>query len=325
MRRLLPALVMMTVASSSAAFDLQGHRGARGLAPENTIEAFTTALGVGVTTLEFDLGMTRDGILVVHHDEWLNPSTTRDASGQFLSQRGSAIHALTLDELKRYDVGRLKPGTPYAARFSTQRPVDGARIPALTEVFDLVRRAGAEHVRFNIETKITPHSGADVPPPEVFAEAVAGAIRAAGLTARAAVQSFDWRTLATLRRIAPEIERVCLTSELPEEDTIQRGKPGPSPWTAGLDIDDHGGSVPRLVAAANCSIWSPYFRELNAESLAEAKAIGLKVIPWTVNERADMERLIALGVDGIISDYPDRLRAVMADKGMPLPAQVQTR
>ena len=323
MRRWLAALVVMTVGSSqAAAFDLQGHRGARGLAPENTIEAFTTALGIGVTTLEFDLGMTKDGVLVVHHDEWLNPNTTRDANGQFLSQRGPAIHALTLEEMQRYDVGRLKPGTAYTARFPEQRPVDGARIPKLTDVFDLVRRAGADHIRFNIETKITPASGADVPPPEVFADAVAGAIRAAGLPDRATVQSFDWRTLAILARVAPEIERVCLTTEQPGDDTIQRGKPGPSPWTAGLDIDDHGGSVPRLVTAANCTVWSPYYREVTREALAEARAFGLRVIPWTINERADMEQLIALGVDGIISDYPDRLRAVMADKGMPVPPPV---
>src|SRR5262245_25860860 len=128
MRALLGTLAMIVVANSSAfAFDLQGHRGARGLAPENTIAAFTTALPIGVTTLEFDLGMTKDGVLVVHHDEWLNPDTTRDAEGNFLSRRGPAIHSLTLDEVKRYDVGRLKPGTAYAARFGGQRPVDGAR------------------------------------------------------------------------------------------------------------------------------------------------------------------------------------------------------
>jgi glycerophosphoryl diester phosphodiesterase len=326
MTRLCHALIVMTLASSSAmAFDLQGHRGARGLAPENTIAAFTTALGLGVTTLEFDLAMTRDGVLVVHHDEWLNPNITRDANGNFLTERGPALHSLTLDQVKRYDVGRLKPGTPYAARFAGQRPVDGARIPTLAEVFDLVRRAGADHIRFNIETKITPSSGSAVPAPEIFADGVARAIRAAGVTERAAVQSFDWRTLLILRGIAPEIERVCLTTEQPGGDTIQRGRPGPSPWTAGLDVDDHGGSVPRLVAAAGCSVWSPTFRDLTAASVAEAKTLGLKVIPWTVNERADMERLIGLGVDGIITDYPDRLRAAMAARQMPLPAPVAVR
>jgi glycerophosphoryl diester phosphodiesterase len=122
-----------------------------------------------------------------------------------------------------------------------------------------------------------------------------------------------------LRRIAPGIERVCLTAEALNFDTIRRGEPGPSPWTAGLDIADFAGSVPRLVAAAGCAVWSPLYRNAKPDDIAAAKALGLRVIPWTVNERADMERLIALGVDGLITDYPDRLRAVMAAKEIPLP------
>jgi glycerophosphoryl diester phosphodiesterase len=147
-------------------------------------------------------------------------------------------------------------------------------------------------------------------------------VREGELTARASIQSFDWRTLAILRRIAPEIERVCLTIDGGDGDTLQRGKPGPSPWTAGLDIDDFAGSAPRLVVAAGCSVWSPNYRNLTAPSLAEAKALGLKVIPWTVNERADMERVLRMGVAGIITDYPNRLRAVMAENDIPLPPPV---
>jgi glycerophosphoryl diester phosphodiesterase len=203
--------------------------------------------------------------------------------------------------------------------------MDGVRIPTLAEVFDLVQRSGADHVRFNIETKLTPTSGADTPDPETFAGALAAAIREAGLTARATVQSFDWRTLVVMRRIAPEIERVCLTMDGGSGDTLQRGRPGASPWTAGFDIDDFGGSTPRLVSAAGCAVWSPVFREVTPEALAEARSLGLKVIPWTVNERAEMARLIALGVDGLITDYPDRLREVMAEKDMPLPPAVAVR
>jgi glycerophosphoryl diester phosphodiesterase len=128
-----------------------------------------------------------------------------------------------------------------------------------------------------------------------------------------------------MRRIAPEIERVCLTQDGGPGDTLQRGKPGPSPWTAGLDIDDVGGSTPRLVAAAGCAVWSPFFRDLTPEAMAEAKSLGVKIIPWTVNERSDMARLIGLGVDGIISDYPNRLREAMAEKDMPLPPAVAAR
>ena len=314
---------LLLLAAPVQAFDLQGHRGARGLAPENTLAAFETALAVGLSTLELDLAMTRDDVLVVSHNRRLNPDHTRGPDGKFLETEGPAIRSLTLAELQRYDVGRLKPGTAYAADFPEQRAIDGTRIPALTELFDMVKRLGADHVRFNIETKVTPSSGAETPDPDTFAAALAKAVREAGLTVRVSLQSFDWRTLAAMRSIAPEIERVCLTVEALNFDSVRRGEPGPSPWLAGLDVDDFGGSVPRLVAAAGCAVWSPLYRNARPDDVAAAKALGLKVIPWTVNERSDMERLIALGVDGIITDYPDRLRAVMAEKNMPLPPQVR--
>ena len=310
---------LLLLAAPVQAFDLQGHRGARGLAPENTLAAFETALAVGLSTLELDLAMTRDDVLVVSHNRRLNPDHTRGPDGKFLETEGPAIRSLTLAELQRYDVGRLKPGTAYAANFPEQRAIDGTRIPALTELFDMVKRLGADHVRFNIETKVTPSSGAETPDPDTFAAALAKAVREAGLTVRVSLQSFDWRTLAAMRSIAPEIERVCLTVEALNFDSVRRGEPGPSPWLAGLDVDDFGGSVPRLVAAAGCAVWSPLYRNARPDDVAAAKALGLKVIPWTVNERSDMERLIALGVDGIITDYPDRLRAVMAEKNIPLP------
>ena len=325
MRWLVSTALLLGLVTPAHAFDLQGHRGARGLAPENTLAAFDTALGIGVTTLELDIAMTKDGVLVVSHNRRLNPDHTRGPDGKFLEAEGPAIRSLTLAEVRQHDVGRLKPGTPYAADFAQQRAVDGARIPLLAEVFALAVERQVTHVRFNIETKITPTSGAETPDPEAFAAALAKAIRDAGLVTRASIQSFDWRTLAAMKRIAPEIERVCLTAEALTLDTIRRGEPGPSPWTAGLDVDDFGGSVPRLVAAAGCQTWSPLYRNAKPDDIAAAKALGLKVIPWTVNERADMERLIALGVDGLITDYPDRLRAVMAGKEMPLPPQAAAR
>jgi glycerophosphoryl diester phosphodiesterase len=324
MRRILLAFLLLA-ALPAHAFDLQGHRGARGLAPENTLEGFALALSIGVTTLELDLAMTRDDVLVVSHDRRLNPDHTRGPDGWFLDAQGPAIRSLTLAEVQRYDVGRLKPRSNYASTFPEQKAADGARIPALAEVFDLVKRTGADHVRFNIETKITPTSGAETPDPDIFAAALARAIREAGLTSRATIQSFDWRTLKAMQRIAPEIARVCLTAEALNFDTVERGEAGPSPWLAGLDIDDFSGSVPRLVQAAGCAVWSPLHRNARADDVKAAQALGLKVIPWTVNERADMEKLIAMGVDGIITDYPDRLRAVMAEKNLALPPQVRAQ
>jgi glycerophosphoryl diester phosphodiesterase len=302
----------------AGAFDLQGHRGARGLAPENTLAAFRKALEIGVSTLELDLAMTRDGVLVVSHDPVLNPDVVRGPDGRWLAQPGPAIRTLTLAELRQYDVGRLDPRSRYAQQWPQQGSVDGERIPTLTEVVALARSSGRS-VRLNAETKVRPDRPADAPPPEVFAKAVVDFWRAERLEAVATVQSFDWRTLREIRRIAPEIRTVCLTIQQQGFDNVQRGRPGPSPWTAGLDVDDVEGSVPRLVERAGCAVWSPFFREVGPEIVREAAALGMEVIPWTVNDPADMARLIEAGVHGIITDYPDRLRQVMADRKLPLP------
>ena len=305
-------------ARSAGAFDLQGHRGARGLAPENTLAGFRKALEIGVSTLELDLAMTRDGVLVVSHDPTLNPDVVRGPDGRWLAAPGPAINTLPLAEVKRYDVGRLNPLSSYAKQLPQQVPADGERIPTLTEVISLARSSGKD-VRFNIETKLRPDRPMETPPPDVFAKAVVDFWRSEHIEAVAAVQSFDWRTLAEVKRLAPEIRTVCLTIQQGGFDNVQKGRPGPSPWTAGLDVDEVGGSVPRLVERAGCAVWSPFYREVTADNVREASALGLAVIPWTVNERADMVRLIDAGVHGLITDYPDRLRQVMADKKLPLP------
>lgn len=309
------------MAGPAMGFDLQGHRGARGLAPENTLAGFQRALGIGVTTLELDLGLTRDGVLVVHHDLRLNPDIAR-RDGAYVEAPGPAIRSLTLEELRFYDVGRVRPDSAYARGFPGQVPVDGAPVPTLAEVFDLVR--GHPGVRLNIETKITPTSGLDAPDAGTFANAVAQAVRGSGMADRVTVQSFDWRTLLVLRGIAPEIRRACVTGE-GNPDTVGRRSGKASPWTAGFALRDFGDSTPRMAGAAGCAVWSPAWRDLTQDKVAEAQGLGMEVIPWTVNERADMERLIGWGVDGIITDYPDRLRAVMAAHKMDLPKRAPGR
>lgn len=197
--------------------------------------------------------------------------------------------------------------------------VDGARIPGLAEVFSLVRKSGNGTVRFNIETKISPLDPAQTVAPDVFARALIAAIRSARMQDRATIQSFDWRTLAVVQKAAPEIPTVYLTAQQGFMDNVHAGESA-SPWTAPLHVSHFGGSVPKMVKAAGGAVWSPYFKEVTRESLREARALGLKVVVWTVNEEADMKRMIALGVDGIISDYPDQLLVVVAKAGRAPPA-----
>ena len=294
------------------AIEIQGHRGARGLLPENTIPAFERAVELGVDVLELDLGMTRDGVPVVHHDRALDPDRTRDANGAWLAPPGPFLNEMNLAELSQFDVGRAVPGSPIAERFPDQVPRDGARIPTLAQVLALGRRPGAGAVRFNIETKVTPLAPEETAGPEEFARAVVEVLRAEGMLDRANLQSFDWRVLREARELAPDLSTVCLTAERRWIDNVLRARPGPSPWTAGLDIEAFDGSVPRMVAAAGCAVWSPYYRDVSETTLAEAHALGLKVVVWTVNEADDMLALARLGVDGIITDYPDRAIGALA-------------
>ena len=302
-----------------AALDLQGHRGARGLAPENTLAAFAKALSIGVTTLEMDLGVTADGVVVVAHDPHLHPDLARWPDGAWLEAPGPALLDLSLAELQRFDLGRMRPGSRYAQRFPEQQPADGARLPTLAEVVALTRRAGNEVVRFNLETKLSPQAPNLTPSPAAFAEAVVAAVEAEGIGGRTTIQSFDWRSLRAVQALAPQIATACLTVEEAWEDNVRRGQAGASPWTAGLDVDDFGGDVPALVDAAGCAVWSPYFEDLTPEALERAHELGLEVVVWTVNQPDDMGALIEMGVDGIITDYPDRLRMVMAARALPLP------
>ncbi len=292
----------------AAAFDLQAHRGGRGLRPESTMAAFRNAVALGVTTIETDLAVTRDGALVLSHEPRLNPDLVRGPDGQWLASFGPTLHSLTLDELRRYDIGRLNPETPYGRQFPDQKPSDGERFPTLAELFAL---AGAD-MRFNIETKIDPTKPDETVDPVRFTRLVVEAIRTAKMQKRATIQSFDWRTLVEAHRIAPEIATVCLTIESRGMNTVA-GKP--SPWMAGLDVSP-GGSLQQLVKAAGCSAWSPFWRNVTAANITAAHMLDLGVIPWTVNEPADMKMLIDLHVDGLITDYPDRGLVVLAEKGL---------
>ncbi|BEP36595.1 glycerophosphodiester phosphodiesterase [Variovorax sp. V59] len=298
-------------------FDLQAHRGGRGLAPENTLAAFSNAIDLGVSTLELDIGLTADGVVVISHDTALNADHTRDANGAWLaSKTGPTLRSLTLAQLQRYDVGRLNPASSYGKQFALQLPRDGERIPTLAALFEQVRARGAAAatVGFNIETKIDPTKPDETAAPEPMVRALLAEIDKAQMGGRVTVQSFDWRTLALVGQLAPQLPRAYLSSPRTLKD---------SRWTAGLDAAQFA-STPQLVKAAAGTaggpvIWSPAYNDLTRPAIKEAQGLGLKVLPWTVNQRADMLRLMDWGVDGIITDYPDVLRDLMRERGLSLP------
>ena len=290
--------------------------------PENTLPAFAKALAIGVTTLELDTNITRDGVVVISHDSVLNPDLARLPDGKWLetpANKGPSIFSLAFDELQQFDVGRIKPGSKYAERFPDQQSVDGTRIPRLEDLFSMVRKSGNATVRFNIETKLSPFERETKPGPEAFVDALLAVITVAGMGSRVSIESFDWRALKIVQQRAPEIPTVYLSAQQKFLDTINADGREGSAWTAGLNVRDFGGSVARMVKAAGGATWSPYFGDVDVAKIQEAQQLRLKVVVWTVNANKDIERMLDWKVDGIISDYPDRVREAMRMRGMRLP------
>jgi glycerophosphoryl diester phosphodiesterase len=300
------------------AFDIEAHRGGRALFPENTLQSFANALSLGVNTLELDIGVTRDAAIVVSHARKLNPDLARASDGVYVAPPGSPFVRLSLEEVKKYDVGQIRPGSAYAAQFPDQRSVPGTPIPTLIEVFDLVRKSGDKHVRFNIETKIDPNHPDESPDPQRFVSLLLDLLQAQKFSDRVMVQSFDWRTLQRVQKQAPGIPTVYLTLQKGRGATNSLDKA--TEWTAGFNPAEHGKSLPQTIKAAGGAIWSPYFGDVDTEVISESHRLGLKVVVWTVNKPEDIARMIDIGVDGIISDRPDLLRKVAGEKGIALPA-----
>lgn len=302
-------------------FDLQGHRGARGLAPENTLPAFSRALDIGVSTLELDTAISRDGVVVVAHDRRLNPEITRDCNGHWITRPTPTVHQLSYSQLREYDVGRINPGTSYAKRFPDQTAEDGVRMPRLEEVFAMVRARGDRAVRFNIETKISPLYPDETPSPDEFVRTLIHIIVEAKLEQRVMIQSFDWRTLRTVAELRDDIALSFLSTQRPSENTIETTPNGL--WTDGTCWANHR-SLPRMIASRarpndRRVVWSPNYLDLTADHMQEAHDLGIEVIPWTINEVNDMRALIGNGADGLITDYPDRAKAILNELAMRSP------
>jgi glycerophosphoryl diester phosphodiesterase len=300
--------------------EIIGHRGAAGLAPENTLAAFSAACAVGVSGIELDVHLSADDELVVHHDYALHPDLTRDSTGAFsIGEPRPLLRDLTVAQLQRYDVGRARPGSDVAARHPEQRPADGERIPTLDDAITRFERDCAPSTRpvptrLVVEIKTDPTKPELSATPERLAERTVATLRRRGVVGRVQIIAFDWRALRAVHRLAPEIPTSFLTGEGRTErdgNTVQIGRAGASPWLGGLDVDDFGGSVPRAILAAGGRNWSPNAGSLTRERVDEAHRYGVRVYPWTVNDTSEMRRLLDLGVDGITTDRPDLLRALL--------------
>ena len=301
-----------TASPQAPGFDLQAHAGGRGEATGESLRAFAKSLELGVSTLELDINITKDHQPLVWHDPIIESQQCADTGPAFAGDPsypyvGKLVHDLTLAQIRTLDCG--KP----AGQFPRAEVVRGNKIAVLPEVFSLTDSYRAD-VRYNIETKVAADHPSTSAQPQEFVDVVLTAVRAAGKVDRLEIQSFDWRTLPLVRQAEPSIPLVALWNE-------HTWVPG-SPWLATVNPDVVGDPVIGAMMVG-ASILSPEYSLVDRALVDRAHSLGLSVIPWTVDDASDMRAQIALGVDGIITNYPAVLRTVMAELGMPLPSAYQ--
>ena len=276
-------LLLLFLSLKVSAFDWQGHRGARGLYPENTIEAMRVALKYPITTLEFDVIVSKDHQVLLSHEPWLGEEACLSLESKEVKEKEINLYQLKYEDIKKFDCGS-KPHP----RFVVQKKIKATK-PLLSEVLTQIESEyGTRKITYNIEIKSTVQDEKEgfQPSVPVFTDLVVTAIKAHLPEERFFIQSFDFRVLKYLHQKYPKIRTVALIEEdMPQQNVLKSL-----------------GFTP--------TVFSPYFKFLNKTNIAQWQKLGVKVIPWTVNELSDLKHVKALGVDGIITDYPDRINQV---------------
>lgn len=266
--------------NSIQTIEVQGHRGCRGLMPENTLEAFQKAIEMGVQTIELDVAVSKDNVVVVSHEPFMSRTICLDPDGSIIPETDDKkynLYQMTFDSIKRFDCG-----TKFHPRFTEQQKIKTYK-PSLDEVLKASKKQNP-HIKFNIEIKSRPeYDGVYTPEPKEFVTLVLNVITENEVFQASNLQSFDLRVLEEIKRQSPKI-KVALLIE---------------------GTEDIRSKLSRLTYKPE--IISPYYKLLNEKTVRNLRAENFKVIPWTVNSKEDLKLMIDLKVDEIITDYPDRL------------------
>ncbi len=302
------------------------HRGGTGLWPENTMGAFERGIADGAEGIELDVHLSKDGVPVVHHDEALKPAIARGADGAWLTKPTPLIKDLTFEELQAYDIGRLKPGAGYSARYPDQVPSDGESIPSLEAVIDLVKaKAGSDFVVYT-ELKTDLMDLTQSSDPVTLANTVVDLIEQKGFGGQTVFVSFDWRALAQAKKRAPSIRNAFTTLPFysfdPDDKSIANDSEGAAAlrtasangadFFGGFDWRNQEGArfgarVLRAIAAGPSDGWFAWHGDIDETTTALSKELGLAISAWTVDAPDDMKRLTDLQIDAILTDRLDRL------------------
>ena len=306
-------------------FDLEAHRGGRDARPENTLYSYAYAIENGATSIECDMQFTADGDIVMSHNPILNPEITRDKDGNRIEAGKYDIRKMTVAEIQQFNVSDIDESTEYyKLHGKTRVNPEFAHIPTLAEVFQLVKDSGNENIMFNIETKSYPDplqkvEHANNADKVKFLQRFNELVAQYGMEDRVVLQSFDWETLKLEKEMNPNITLSALIEEEPSwgkaAESLRPFDAEKSPWLGGLDIKDFKGNSVQAAKAIGADIISPYYGEISKNMIDEAHSLGMKVVPWTVNDVKDMEMMYDMGADGLISDKPWLLREFLEARG----------
>ncbi|MBM7073764.1 glycerophosphodiester phosphodiesterase [Shewanella sp. 202IG2-18] len=322
---LLSGLTPFSALASSHYVDIYAHRGFRAIAPENTLPAYDAALKMGVDVIDMDINMTKDGVLVVTHNLTLNPQTTQDANGNWIT-KPIPIKNLSLKQLQQYQVGNIKAGSEFQQMYPHHIAMKDVHIPTLEQVIHFVKANAKYPVRYQMEIKTDPTQKELSVSPEVIAKALAMAINQNHISNQAEIQAFEWQALVDIQQLIPGIHTAYLTEpEYDPDNTQAEYKVGNGKiWTSPLLASNYDYDYPKMVKKLGGTFWEPYEQDVTQQQIEHAHQLGIKVVPWgwTEHEHTDfnytkVNQLIDWGVDGIITDRPDILKGILAVKGLP--------
>jgi glycerophosphoryl diester phosphodiesterase len=266
------------------AFNKEGHRGTRGLMPENTIPAMYKAIDLDVNTVEVDVVFSKDGKVVISHDVYFHPDITTTPAGKQLTSKEAqqlVLYNMNYDSIKKYDVGlKVHPDFPLQKKIPAYKPLLGELIDSTNSY----AASKGKTILYNIELKTNPaNDGIKTPPVEAFVDGVMKVVKEKKLESRCYLQSFDFRPMQIIHKKYPGIVTAILISGNDKRTFVQQ-------------LEELG-YTPEM--------YSPHYSVVTPELIKECHARGIKIIPWTVNSIEEMKKLKNMNVDGIITDYPD--------------------
>jgi glycerophosphoryl diester phosphodiesterase len=287
---------------------IYGHRGARGDMPENTLSGFKYIFENDILAFETDVLISKDEIPVITHDFFLNPDFTKDNNGNWIKRDDIKIYDLDYDELVNYDVGELNKSTRYGKRFKDQKTINNQKIIKLKELLDLIEIFPKEDFFINLEIKSSPLEEGLTPSPQEMVNYVKKEILKSKYFDKILISSFDWRILSECKKQLPNTLRGYLTFQQDLGSSKKTIYPG-SPW---MDTKEQFNmfELPKLINKLEGHVWCAFHRDITKQNVAMAHDLGMGVNVWTVNSESDMIKMINYGVDGIITDFPNRLKKV---------------